>query len=128
LGWGEYKHKPGPDGGFLGKRFDPLTTECKAHVDHPPDKQWYPQPLRGEPFLPNMDLTGGMTLDYFSARRSLLKQLDYQVRVAEAEPAQRGFAEKQQFAFNLLTSAQVRAAFDLKREPDRLRERYGRTL
>ena len=75
-----------------------------------------------------MDLTGGMTLDYFSARRSLLKQLDYQVRVAEAEPAQRGFAEKQQFAFNLLTSAQVRAAFDLKREPDRLRERYGRTL
>ena len=31
-------------------------------------------------------------------------------------------------AIDLLTSQRVREAFDLKREPDRLRERYGRSL
>jgi uncharacterized protein (DUF1501 family) len=31
-------------------------------------------------------------------------------------------------AFDLLTSARVRSAFDLNREPPRLRDRYGRTL
>ena len=34
----------------------------------------------------------------------------------------------QQRAFNLLTSSQVRSAFDLSREDPRLRQRYGRTL
>src|SRR5206468_8919579 len=49
-------------------------------------------------------------------------------RHAEALPAQQGHGEKQKLAFDLLTSAAVREAFDLGREPDRLRERYGRSL
>src|SRR5262249_29710914 len=44
------------------------------------------------------------------------------------QPALRDFTQKQRFAFELMTSAHVREAFDLKREPDRTRERYGRTL
>src|SRR5947208_3659209 len=35
LGWGEYKKKPGPHGGFLGQRYDPFTTECTARIDRP---------------------------------------------------------------------------------------------
>jgi hypothetical protein len=34
----------------------------------------------------------------------------------------------QKLAFDMLTSPAVRAAFDLKREPDRVRDGYGRTL
>src|SRR5207249_2833346 len=34
----------------------------------------------------------------------------------------------QQKALAMLTSSKTKAAFDLSREPDRLRERYGRTL
>jgi hypothetical protein len=39
-----------------------------------------------------------------------------------------GYSGKQQLAFDLLTSARVREAFDLSREPARLRERYGASL
>src|SRR5205807_9058781 len=50
------------------------------------------------------------------------------VRRAEARPALHGYAGKRELAFDLLTSARVREAFDLGREPDRLRDRYGRSL
>jgi uncharacterized protein (DUF1501 family) len=40
----------------------------------------------------------------------------------------RGYGATQEAAFGLLTSSEVRQAFDLGREPARLRERYGRTL
>jgi hypothetical protein len=128
LGWGEYKKKPGPHGGFLGQRYDPLTTECTASIDKRTEKITDLQVVRGEPFLAGMDLKGGMTLDSLSTRRSLLKQLDDKVRAVEGQPALNHFADKQKFAFNLLTSAYVRSAFDLKQEADRIRDRYGRTL
>jgi hypothetical protein len=128
LGWGEHKRKPGPGGGFLGQRYDPLTTECTAYVDHPPDKQWHPQPLRGEPIFRGMDLPPGMTLDILSSRRGLLEQMEGQLRTADAQPWRRGFSRNQRQAFDLLTSTRVREAFDLRHESDRLRERYGRTL
>jgi uncharacterized protein (DUF1501 family) len=73
-----------------------------------------------------MQLSGGMTLDALSARHRLLEQLDRQVQ--SAMPAQKGYTEKQRLAFDLLTSPRLREAFDFKREPDRLRDRYGRTL
>jgi hypothetical protein len=128
LGWGEYKRKPGFGAGFLGHRYDPLCTECTAYVDHPPDKQWYPQPLRGEPVLTQMTLQDGMTLDRLDKRRGLLTQFDDSLRSAERQRAEKDFTRKQQMAFHLLTSTEVRAAFDLRREPDLVRERYGRTL
>jgi hypothetical protein len=64
-----------------------------------------------------------------------MQQFDDHLRRAEARPAGsganpagRGYAGKQKLAFDLLTSARVREAFDLSREPDRLRQRYGPTL
>ena len=127
VGWGEHKRKPGSTAGFLGQRYDPLCTECVASVDHPPDKQWYPQVVRGEPHLATLDGATGAVIDALDTRRSLLEQLDGQLRHAESH-ALRGYGARQHMAFDLLTSAEVRSAFDLSREPDRLRERYGRTL
>jgi hypothetical protein len=128
LGWGEARRKPGPGGGFLGQRYDPLCTECTAYTDRPMKKSDDMQVVRGEPVFKDLELPKGMTLDRLSARRSLLQQFDDQVRRAEARPAPKGYGTKQQLAFNLLTSARVREAFDLGREPDRLREKYGRSL
>jgi hypothetical protein len=128
LGWGEFKRKPGPGGGFLGRQYDPLCTECTPYVDHPPDKQWYPQPVRGEPRLAGMELPKDLTLDALAARRRLLQQLDTHMRHSETQPAQKTYSRRQRMAFDLLTSAYVREAFNFKREPERLRERYGRTL
>src|SRR5262249_30608606 len=126
--WGEARRKPGPWGGFLGQRYDPLCTECTAYTDRPMKKSDDMQVVRGEPVFKDLKLPADMTLDRLSARRTLLQQFDDQVRRAEVGPAHKGYAGKQKLAFNLLTSARVREAFDLSREPDRLRERYGRSL
>src|SRR5262249_16179651 len=49
LGWGEARRKPGPGGGFLGQRYDPLCTECTAYLDKPMKKSDDMQVVRGEP-------------------------------------------------------------------------------
>ncbi len=128
LGWGEGKRKPGPGGGFLGQRYDPLITECTAYLDRPMKKSDDMQVVRGEPLFKGLELPAGVTLDRLHDRRGLLRQFDDQLRQAEARAALEGHAGKRKLAFDLLTSAQIREAFDLGREPDRLRERYGRSL
>jgi hypothetical protein len=127
LGWGEARRKPGPGSGFLGQRYDPLCTECTAYTDRPMKKSDDMQVVRGEPLFKDIDLPENMTLDRLSSRRSLLQQIDDQRRRTESQPP-KGYTGKRKLAFDLITSARVREAFDLKREPDRLRERYGDSL
>jgi membrane-anchored protein YejM (alkaline phosphatase superfamily) len=69
-----------------------------------------------------------LTIDRLSKRRGLLEQIDGELRRAEAQVALDGYGRTQQRAFSLLTSSRLKAAFDLKREDPRLRDRYGRTL
>jgi len=130
LGWGEVTVKGGPWAGFLGQRYDPLCTECTAYLDRPqksgPSDDM--QRVRGEILFRDTDLPAGMTVDRLQSRRSLLEQVEDQVRGLESQPALRGHAKRQQLAYDLITSARVREAFDLNREPARVRDRYGRTL
>jgi hypothetical protein len=129
LGWGEVVTKAGPGSGFLGPRYDPLCTECTAYVDRPyKDKSDDMQPVRGEILFKGIDPPPDITLDRLDGRRGLLQQLDAQMRHLDGQPAGQGYAKKQQLAYDLITSARVREAFDLNREPERLRERYGKTL
>jgi hypothetical protein len=128
LGWGEARRKPGPGGGFLGQRFDPLYTECTAYTDKPMRTSDDMQVVRGEPLFKDIDLPEDMTLDRLVDRRSLLQQIDDQVHRAETRPAPKKYSGKRKLAFDLITSARVREAFDLSREPDRLRARYGQSL
>ncbi|HEY2840601.1 MAG TPA: DUF1501 domain-containing protein [Pirellulales bacterium] len=128
LGWGEVRKKAGPHGGFLGRRYDAFSTECSAYVDHPPDDIWKPQVVRGEPTLRDMELPDGMTLDRLKDRRRLVEMFDEEFRGQEAKRDLGNFPRQQRLAFEMLTSAKVREAFDLSREEDRARERYGRTL
>jgi hypothetical protein len=128
LGWGEARKKAGPHGGFLGRRYDPFCTECTAYVDHPPDSIWSPQVVRGEPRLTDVDLRDGVTLDRLNSRRRLVEQFDDQFRRLEARRDLGSFPREQQLAFEMLTSARVREAFDLSRENAKIRDRYGRTL
>ncbi|MGN6543845.1 MAG: DUF1501 domain-containing protein, partial [Aureliella sp.] len=44
----------------------------------------------------------------------------------DSEPMMKDLDEHQQAAFDLLTSTRARDAFDIAREPDGLRDRYGR--
>jgi hypothetical protein len=130
LGWGQVFRRAGPYAGFLGKRYDPLTTECSPYGDKdaPPPRAGYPRIVRGEPYLPHSVLESGMTIDRLNTRRSLLHQIDEQLRRAEGQSTLGQFDRTQERAFNLLTASSVRAAFDLTREDPRLLDRYGRTL
>src|SRR5262249_4038510 len=123
LGWGEATRKGGPHAGFLGQRYDPLCTECTAYVDRPYQngKSDDMQPVRGEILLQGIDLPQGVTIDRLHSRRTLLEQLGDQARQAESAPALQGFSAKQRLAYDLITSAPVRSAFELSAEPDRLR-------
>jgi hypothetical protein len=128
LGWGEMRKKAGPHAGFLGRRYDPFCTECTAYVDHPPDEIWSPQVVRGEPKLAHTELPEGISLDRLADRRRLVETLDDEFRSLEARRDFGNFSREQQLAFEMLTSAKVREAFDISREDARTRDRYGRTL
>jgi hypothetical protein len=130
LGWGQVFRRAGPYAGFLGKRYDPLITECQPYHDKdgPEPVAGSPRIVRGEPYLPNNDLGPEVTLDRLDTRRTLLHQLDAGVRELETSTAVEGYGRTQKRAFDLLVSPKVRAAFDLKHEDPRLLDRYGRHL
>jgi hypothetical protein len=130
LGWGQAIRRPGPYGGFLGRRYDPLFTECTPHLDAdaPAERPWYPQVLRGEPRLPAETPGDVLTLDRLDSRRGLLRQIDDEARRMTDSGTLATFDRHRQRAFDLLTSNRVKAAFRLDDEDPRLRDRYGRTL
>jgi hypothetical protein len=130
LGWGQAFRRAGPYAGFLGKRYDPLFSECAPHGDKdaPPPGPGKPRIVRGEPLLPTSALPADLTIDRLNSRRGLLQQVDDGVRDLESrEPLDR-YSRTQQRAFSLLTSSRLKAAFDLRHEDPHLLDRYGRTL
>jgi hypothetical protein len=130
LGWGQAFRRAGPYGGFLGKKYDALTTECEPfwdQVGHQP-LPGTPQTVRGAPVLPNSVLQEGISVDRLNVRRSLLGQLDDEVRRLEAADSRASYDRAQQKAFEILTSSKLRACFDLKDERPEVLDRYGRTL
>jgi hypothetical protein len=130
LGWGQVFRRAGPYGGFLGKRFDPLTTECAPYRDRDgaAPSAGHPQIALGQPLLPNSDFGPNLTIDRLNTRRGLLQQIDDQQCWAEAQGAPESYSRSERRAFDVLTSKEIKAAFDLDKEDPHLLDRYGRTL
>jgi hypothetical protein len=127
LGWGFALKRPGPWGGFLGKRYDPLCSECKPIIDPKPPAGRRPMWL-GQPYLADATLGADLTLDRLDTRRTLLEQLDDQQRRIESSGVLDSFDRVRRRAFGLLTASKLKTAFDLDAESPRLRERYGTHL
>src|SRR5204862_220227 len=72
-----------------------------------------------------LDHAAGMSADRLRGRQSLRARLDARARAAEALGDSVG--RQYQGAFEMLLSPAVRQAFDLRREPGAVRDRYGRT-
>ncbi|MSR31617.1 MAG: DUF1501 domain-containing protein [Gemmataceae bacterium] len=70
----------------------------------------------------------GMDIQSLSARRSLLGRLDQWRGEMNQAPARQGMGVFQNQAMDVLTSPEVARAFQLHREPEILRDRYGRHL
>ena len=73
----------------------------------------------------NLKLADDLTLDRVDDRRSLLGQLDRFARNADATRQMEGIDKFTLAALEMVTSGRARAAFDLSREPDHIRQLYG---
>ena len=105
---------PGQHGGWLGKKYDPFLV-----TGDPNAAGWN---------VPELALQDGLTSQRILRRQELLSSLD-QARSRLAKRAENAsWTGYQEQAFDLLTSPAARDAFDLSKEPEALRDRYGRNI
>jgi hypothetical protein len=76
---------------------------------------------------PSLAPAKGVTPDLIQDRSALLRSLNQTSQPQEGTDAARTIDAFQVQALELMAGEQARAALDLEREPDRLRDRYGRT-
>ena len=76
--------------------------------------------------LNDLPLPEGVTSSRLSRRSRLAQVVDDMTRLADREAAAAELDTFQQRAYNLVTSASAREAFDLSGEPEALKERYGK--
>jgi Protein of unknown function (DUF1501) len=121
--------RPGPPpknlfvGGWLGRQYGPFMTGGKSKnedftagvKEDVPEEEFTKQAVRP---------AAGLTESRLAGRRTLREQLDRALKQSESASA---VADEFRGAFDMLLSPQVRAAFDLGKEPDKVRDRYGRT-
>src|SRR5262249_15481102 len=129
-GYAEGLRRAGPYGGYLGSHYDPLFSTCSPTWKKPSVgmNDFYDHTLvpMGVPKLPQVD--PNLTLDALDRRRSLLDQFETQARAMEASRSAGVMSYRQHQALDLLLSPTARHAFDMDREPQSLRERYGQDL
>ncbi len=104
---------PGQHASFLGKRHDPLF------VGQDPNQAGFR--------LPELALPAGITSERMARRGEARRIIERQLGELENASLARGLGEQYDRAHSLLASTKVREAFDLSREPDAVRDRYGRT-
>src|SRR5262249_62243170 len=84
-----------------------------------------PDPTGAKVQLPQFTLTADVSADRFLKRRELLGSIDRMRASTHAASAVAKMDAFQQRAVTMLTSSKVREAFDLSREKEATRRRYG---
>jgi len=103
----------GQSGGYLGRKYDPFVLGTD-----PSD------PKFKVPDLLPPDYLGDVRVD----RRKRLRQVvEDHLKLAETSTAGKQTRESFDQAFRIMASPATREAFDLHKEPDSVRDRYGRT-
>ncbi len=101
----------GQTAGYLGKAFDPFV-------------------LNADPSDPNFKVPDMLPPDYLTAlrvdrRRNWREMIDKSVSEFETSQDARLLDSTFHQAYTLMSSAKARAAFELYREPEKIREKYG---
>ncbi len=105
---------PGQHGGWLGSAYDGMLLNGDLNA---PD--WQPQGLT---------LPADIGLGRLESRVELLRLLDGQRAALQNSLASTAYHHHQNRAIEMMSSAQVRKAFDLSQESEATRERYGRNI
>ncbi len=104
---------PGQDAGLLGRAADPWLLRC--------------EPASPNYRIPEFSLSAEVPLGRLEDRHDLLSRVNQRFDAAERGGGSGQFDTKTQQAFDLLRSDRSRRAFDLDREPEAVRDRYGRS-
>src|SRR4051812_15916425 len=103
---------PGTGPAYLGVAHKPFETQA--------------DPANAGPFkVPNFELPSGITFERVGDRKGLLHSFDAIRREVDSSGQLDAVDRYQQKAWDVLSSAAAREAFDLDREPMGSRERYG---
>jgi hypothetical protein len=103
----------GASGGYLGPRYSPFS------VAGDPNKASF--------VVRDLAPPGGIDEARIDRRRALLKTVDGYFRQADADLKLRNLDHYYAEAYDITSSSRARTAFDLKQEPEALRDAYGRT-
>jgi uncharacterized protein (DUF1501 family) len=103
---------PGLLGGYLGHAYDPFVLNA--------------DPAAANFRVEGVGLPDDVQPERLDNRKALLRRLDNEQRRLETSEAGAAMDDLRRRAFAMLTSPRTKTAFDLGREPDRLRDRYGR--
>jgi hypothetical protein len=104
---------PGYHGGaYLGVAYNPFVA------DGDPNSEGYQ--------VPNLGLPSGVDSSRVEGRRGLLGAFDRARRDVDASGLMDGLDRFDQQAFTMVLGDSARAAFDIRKEDPRLRDRYGR--
>ena len=102
----------GQSAGFLGSQADPDRFTCNPHS---PDFA-----------IKEFSLPGDISPLRLNKRAGLLSQLNDHFATVESKANVENFSRLRQEAYSVLTTGRAREAFDLDKEPEALRDRYGR--
>lgn len=104
---------PGQHASFLGKAHDPLLV-----TEDPNDLNFK---------LPQLSLPENLSPDRLANRRAIQQIINEQSRLLDYSAQAQGLDAYYYRALSMLNSSKVREAFDLSKEPESIREAYGRT-
>ncbi len=104
---------PGQHASFLGKAHDPfLFTQDPASPNFA---------------LPELSLPANLSYERLQQRRELQKLVDAQTRLLDHSASARGLDAYYEKALAMLHSTKLRDAFNLSAEPEKTREKFGKT-
>jgi len=129
---------PGAYGGLMGSHRDPFFIEASPY-GNPFWRGAYPEytfanetrkppkePDDRQYQAPNIKLSADLSLGRMNGRSELLRELDLQRRDLEQAATVTKYDEHRQSAISLLSSTDVRRAFDVTNADQQIQERYGR--
>ncbi len=103
---------PGQTSGFLGPKYDPWQITA--------------DPAKPDFRVDALTLAPGIDIPRLGKRRALLDEVNRQQRQLDQVAEARRMSDDQQLAFSILSSSRLAQAFELNRETDAMRDRYGR--
>ena len=109
----EMSRSGGPN--FLGARYAPFVVS-----DNPNNPEFR---------VRDVALPRGLSGEHFASRQDIRREVDRLQRIADPAAGDPAMALDQHYqqGYDLVTSPQAQAAFDIHREPPHIRDRYGRT-